>query len=75
MKQHRVANLVHRTHVDDAVPLRRHSEDLIEDLFHVQLLTLSVIKPVQYGGAFDFQLLQHSTSGCCRDKEDWLDVK
>lgn len=65
-----ITNLVHRAHVDDAVPLRRHSQNLIQDLLHVQLLTLSIIKPVHYGGAFYSQLLQHSTSGGYRERED-----
>lgn len=56
-------DLVHGAHVDDAVPLRRHPQDLIQDLLHVQLLTLSVVEPVDDRGAFHSQLLQHSTSG------------
>lgn len=59
--------LVHRAHVDDAVPLRRHPQYLIQDLFHVQLLTLSIIKAVHYGGTFYSQFLQYSTSGSCRE--------
>jgi len=62
--------LVHRAHVDDAVPLRRHSQYLIQDLFHVQLLTLGEIKAVHDGCALHSQLLQHSTSGGCRQREE-----
>lgn len=54
---------MHGPHVDDAVPLGRYPEDLIQDLLHVQLLTLSKIKSVYNGGAFYPQLLQHSTPG------------
>lgn len=61
-----MTHLVHGAHVDDAVPLRRHPQDLIQDLLHVQLLTLSVVEPVDDRGAFHSQLLQHSTSGGCR---------
>jgi len=59
--------LVHRSHVDNAVPLRRHSQYLIQNLYHVQLLTLSIIKPVHNGGSVYSQLLQHSTSGGYRE--------
>lgn len=52
-----VTHLVHWTHVDDTVPLRRHPEDLIQNLLHVQLLTLSKVKPVYDGGSFYSQLL------------------
>ena len=62
-----ITNLVHRAHVDDAVSLRRHSQYLIQNLFHVQLLALSIIKPVHYGGTFHTQLFQHSTSGSYRE--------
>lgn len=58
-----ITNLVHRAHVDDAVSLRRHPQYLIQNLFHVQLLALSIIEPVHYGGTFYTQLFQHSTSG------------
>lgn len=57
------AYLMHWPHVDDAVPLGRYPEDLIQDLFHVQLLTLSKIKSIYNGGTFYPQLLQHSTPG------------
>lgn len=57
------AYLMHRPHVDDAVPLSRYPEDLIQDLLHVQLLTLSKIKSVYNGGTFYPQLLQHSAPG------------
>lgn len=62
-----VADLVHRAHVDDAIPLWRHSQDLIQDLLHVQLLTLSIVKPVHYWGTFYSQMFQHSTPGGYRE--------
>lgn len=64
------AYLVHWPHVDDAVPLSRYPEDLIQDLFHVQLLALSKVKPIHNGGALHPQLLQHSTPGGCKKRRD-----
>lgn len=64
------AYLVHRPHVDDTVPLSRYPEDLIQDLLHVQLLTLSKIKPIHNGGIFYPQLLQHSTPGGWKKQRD-----
>lgn len=60
---------MHRPHVDDAVPLSRYPEDLIQDLFHVQFLTLCKVESIDEGGAFYPQLLQHSTPGGCEEKK------
>lgn len=64
-----MTNLVHGTHVDDAVPLWRRSQDLIQNLLHVQLLTLGVVKAVHDGGPFNAQLLQDATPGGCRGEQ------
>lgn len=69
-------DLMHWTHVDDAVPFRRHSQNLIQDLFHVQLLTLGIVKPINYGCVLYSQLLQHTTSGGYTRKDNiWTHFK
>ena len=50
-------DLLHGAHVDDAVPLRRHAQDLIQDLLHVQLLTLGKVQAVDDGCAVHTQVL------------------
>lgn len=64
-----LTDLLHGAHVDDAVSLRGHAEDLIQDLLHVQLLTLGVVKAVHYGGTLHLQVLQHSAARGWRDTE------
>lgn len=42
-------DLFHRTQVDNAISFGRYTQHLIQDLFYVQLLALSIIKTVHYG--------------------------
>lgn len=68
VRHEQMTHLVHRTHVYDAVPLRRHLQDLIQDLLHIELFTLSEVNSVDNWGIFHLQLLQHTTPGGYRQR-------